>query len=154
MAFFEEIGKKITQTGQGAVQKTKNMTEIVKLNGQISDEEKKINQFIAQIGNAYFEKYADQLAPEMLPFINGIKESKSKINDYSEQIKQIKGIVKCAKCGGDVEINAQFCASCGQNMNLVSSENAPAEAGGTACTGCGKTIDAGKSFCTGCGQKI
>lgn len=40
MAFFDEIGKKITQTGQMAVQKTKNMADIAKLNASLSDEEK------------------------------------------------------------------------------------------------------------------
>ena len=37
MAFFDEIGKKLSQTGQMAVQKTKEMADIAKLNSNISD---------------------------------------------------------------------------------------------------------------------
>ena len=42
-AFFDEVGKKISKTSQGMAQKTKNLTETVKLNSMISDEEKNIN---------------------------------------------------------------------------------------------------------------
>lgn len=45
MAFFDDLGKKITQTGQGVVQKTKDTAETIKLNGMISDEEKNIVNF-------------------------------------------------------------------------------------------------------------
>lgn len=41
MAFFDEIGKKISQTGQGVVQKTKDMADVAKLNSLISEEEEK-----------------------------------------------------------------------------------------------------------------
>ena len=41
MAFFDDLGKKISQAGQNAVQKTKEMTDIARINGMISDEEKK-----------------------------------------------------------------------------------------------------------------
>ena len=37
MAFFDEIGKKLSQTGQGMVQKTKEMADVAKLNSNISD---------------------------------------------------------------------------------------------------------------------
>ena len=32
MAFFDDIGKKITQTGQSALQKTKELADVTRLN--------------------------------------------------------------------------------------------------------------------------
>lgn len=44
--FFEQFGKKVTQTSQDAMKKTKEFAEIAKLNTQISDEEKRLNKYI------------------------------------------------------------------------------------------------------------
>ena len=48
--FFDDLGRKISQAGQSAVQKTKEMTDIVKLNSSIADEEKKIRNSYVEIG--------------------------------------------------------------------------------------------------------
>ena len=152
MAFFEEIGKKITQTGQGAVQKTKSMTETIKLNGLISEEEKKISDFILQIGRVYFEKHENDSEPEFFGFISGIQEARAKMKTYSEQIKQIKGIVKCFKCGGDVTYTAPFCPSCGNSMGQT--PQATSFETSVQCSNCGRIILEGKAFCSSCGRKI
>ena len=38
MEFFNNVGKTLTETSQGAVQKTKEMAEIVKLNAALAEE--------------------------------------------------------------------------------------------------------------------
>ena len=59
MAFLDALGKKISQTGQDVVQKTKDTAEIIKYNTMISDEERRINEFYAQIGKTYVDLHAD-----------------------------------------------------------------------------------------------
>ncbi len=49
MALFDQLGKKLAQTGQSAVKKTKDMAEVAKINSMISDEEKSINNNYYQI---------------------------------------------------------------------------------------------------------
>lgn len=102
MAFFDELGKKITQTSQGVVQKTKDTAETIRLNGMISDEEKRIANFYSEIGRIYFELHADSYEPTFEQMILGIKEAQVKIENYSEQVKRLKGIVRCPNCGGEV----------------------------------------------------
>ena len=41
MAFFDQLGQKLTQTSQDAVKKTKDMAEAVRLNSAVADEGKK-----------------------------------------------------------------------------------------------------------------
>ena len=41
MAFFEDLGKKLSGVGQSAVQKTQNATDSIRLNNQINEEERK-----------------------------------------------------------------------------------------------------------------
>lgn len=45
-----KVGKKITDVGQGTIQKTKNMADVAKLNSVISEEEQKIKSTYEQIG--------------------------------------------------------------------------------------------------------
>lgn len=45
MAFFEQIGKKITNAGQNVAQQTKNFTDVTQLNSAISEREKKYRSF-------------------------------------------------------------------------------------------------------------
>lgn len=154
MAFFNELGKKISQTSQGVVQKTKDTAGIMKLNSLISDEEKRINMFYNQIGKTYFELYCESYEQNFESMVIGIKEAKAKIEEYSEQIKKLKGIDHCPNCGGDVQYGATFCSSCGSKIetknNTVSVNNDNVR----RCLKCGMPINDGCVFCTHCGTKV
>lgn len=55
MAFFEEIGKRLTDAGQNVAKQTKNLADVTQLNSAISEREKKIAQLFSAIGQAYYE---------------------------------------------------------------------------------------------------
>jgi len=150
MPLFDEIGKRIAQTSQSAAQKAKDLAETAKLNGMISEEQKSINNAFQQIGKAYYEAYGGNPDQLFAPLIAGINDSKVKIVTYSDQIKQIKGIVNCQKCGGEVPYGAPFCSSCGSPMNTAPA--APDNA--VLCGACGVSLAANAAFCTGCGSKV
>ena len=152
MAFFEEIGKKITQTSQGAIQKTRELAESVKISSNISDEEKKINEFYLQIGKTYYNKHTANPEEEFVQLFSAIRESQMRINDLSEQVKQLKGGVKCPLCGEGVPTGSSFCAACGCNINAAPTQAPPENT--AVCPNCGAAVPAGTSFCTYCGAKI
>lgn len=153
MAFFDELGKKISQTSQGVVQKTKDTAEVIKLKGMISDEEKRISNLYAQIGKLYFETHEETCEECFTSIIGDIKESGSKINQYSEQVKKLKGIVRCPNCGGDVQYGSPFCSSCGTKMKVENSSTNNAT-NVFRCSKCGMPINDECDFCTNCGTKI
>lgn len=152
MAFFDELGKKITQTSQGVVQKTKDTAETLKLNGMISDEEKRISNFFNEIGRTYFELHADSYEPNFQQMILGIKEAQAKIENYCEQVKRLKGVVCCPNCGGEVPYGAPFCSSCGTKMNVqnIAAVNSNVQ----RCVKCGVPLSPDMAFCTNCGTKV
>lgn len=120
----------------------------------ISDEEKRINNLYAQIGKQYFELHFEAPEPSLQSFVLEIKEAKIKIEDYSEQVKKLKGIVRCPNCGGDVQYGAPFCSSCGTRME-PSVKQAPAGNNNVKrCVSCGSPISDGCAFCTHCGTKV
>lgn len=154
MAFFDELGKKITQTSQGVVQKTKDTAETLKLNGLISDEEKRVNSLFNELGKAYFELHADSNESEFEKLISDIKEAQAKIENYAEQVKKLKGVVSCPNCGGEVAYGAPFCSSCGSKMNVQNDQSSAVNSNVQRCVNCGVPITPGTAFCTNCGTKV
>lgn len=53
MAFFEQIGRRITDAGQGVAQQTKNLTDMTRLNAKISENKKKMSQLLFEMGEDY-----------------------------------------------------------------------------------------------------
>ncbi len=151
MAFYNDIGKKISQTGQGAVQKTKNFAEISKLNFAISELERNITTAYTDMGKLYFQKYAASSEDmDMIPFLQKIAEDMQKIEEYQMQIRVIKGVTQCCKCGGEINADASFCNICGaRQMPKVKIVNT-----GSCCPQCGASVEVGQGFCVQCGHKL
>lgn len=153
MAFLDDLGKKISKTGQSALQKTKDMAEVAKYNSMISDEEKNINNNYYQIGKLYISLHSSDVEEEFKGMIASVRNSESKIADYREQIKLIKGVVRCENCGSEVSINSAFCNSCGAPMpKRVPEETIDSNL--IKCEKCGKYVKKGMRFCTSCGSPM
>ena len=104
MALFDQLGKKLAQTGQSAVKKTKDMAEVAKINSMISDEEKSINNNYYQIGKLYVSMHGNDCEDDFKGMLESIRQSEKKIVEYKEQVQLIKGVVRCEKCGGEVSM--------------------------------------------------
>ncbi len=149
MAFFDDIGKKISEAGQGAVKKTQKMADSVKLNGLIGDEEKKIQELYARLGAAYYEKHREDAEEEFVSYIREINETRKKLEEYKLQQMKLKGNSLCPHCGAEISTKSTFCSSCGQP---IPHEEPKPE--GPVCSNCGNVLEPGSLFCTYCGQRI
>lgn len=151
MAFFDDIGKKLSQAGQSAVQKTKDMTEIAKINSAISEEEKRINNTYFQIGKLYVALHSASYEADFEGMITYLQGAEQRIAQYKEQIQQIKKVTRCEKCGAEVADNSAFCSSCGAQMPKKA---APVDENMVQCPGCGQMISKNMRFCTNCGRPM
>lgn len=152
MPFFEQLGKKLTDVGQGVAQQTKNLTDIARLNSAVSDREKQITQMYLEIGRAYYQRHSQDSAPEEQERIAAIQTLEAEIQQYRKEISQIKGFVQCPNCGGDVPLNAQFCNACGAKMPQP--EPAPVPENARICPSCGAVVAGENKFCMACGAKL
>lgn len=142
----------MSQAGQTAVQKTKEMTDIARLNGAISEQEKKLSDTYLEIGKLYTLKHSEDYDGDFAPLIAAMKESENKIKEYRRQIQDIKGVVRCEKCGAEIGNNVAFCSSCGAKAPMTST----VEANGNfvQCLGCGASMNKDAKFCTVCGKVV
>lgn len=149
MAYFDDIGKRISQAGHAVAKKTKDVTGVARLKGAIIDEEKKINCTYTEIGKLFVKKCADTDDLGFVALLNLIKESEEKIEDYRRQILDIKGIARCAKCGAEVASGTAFCSSCGNAMAAEKVEDDK-----VICSACGAELASEAKFCISCGTRV
>ena len=153
MAFFEQLGKRLTDAGQSVAQQTKNLADVTQLNSAISDREKKISQLYLNIGQLYYEEHKGDSSAEHREIIEEIDALHAEIAQNREKIKQIKGVVKCPNCGADVSLSAAFCNACGAKIERDGVVNTNNEAQ-RYCPVCHAAVNAEDSFCNNCGAKV
>ncbi len=153
MSFFDNIGSKASAAGQAAAEKARNFAEVNRLNGVVSDHEKRISRLYFEIGQSYYERHKDDPDAEELERIAAITDTNEKIAVCREQIKTLKGVEKCPNCGADVQNGSQFCNNCGTRMPPASMKTAP-KAPGLTCPTCGAAVAEGNLFCNSCGTKL
>ena len=148
MALFEEIIKKISDASQSVVQKGKDMSDTVKINVQISDEEKKVTLVYTEIGKMYVSKYEGKYEDEIKPFVDELSYSLQKIETLKNKLVNMKRVVICATCGTENAKDSKFCAKCGTGLMEQSVNN------DKLCSKCGAPLGEGLRFCTTCGHPI
>lgn len=153
MAFWEQMSKKISDAGQGAAQQAKNFSEVTKLNGTISEKEKKITQLFHAMGEAYYAQHKDDPAADQPEKIEEVKALAAEIDRCRNEINRIKGIVKCPNCGAEVTSGSAFCNSCGSKMPQEQKEE-PVPEGMRRCPGCNAVVSKENAFCNQCGMKL
>ena len=154
MPLFDNIGKKITVATQNVVRGTKEFTDTARLNSLIADEQQKITALYSQIGKLYYESAPSETDTAIGKLCHSITSANERIDKYNEEIRQIKGVMRCPACGADIAISSIFCGACGTRVEVQADKPEAAPAAGRFCTGCGAEIPEGVVFCTSCGQKI
>lgn len=158
MAFFEDVGKKLSKAGQGVAQTTRNVADKMKLSNAISEEKKNIERLYTAIGEQYFEEYADCAEGELASLVEEVKASFARMSDYNGQLNKLKGIMVCQECGAEIPANAIFCNMCGVRIVRPDPEPEPepeiVEEEPAVCYVCGADIEPGARFCTRCGTPV
>lgn len=152
MAFFDGISKKISQTSQDVVKKTKNFADSTKLSGMINEEERGIQELYRRIGEQYCLLHLEDAEETLAALVGQVVQARERIEQYNQQIAQINGVQKCPGCGAEVPDNALFCNACGTKMP-PKPVAAPA-ADVVVCANCGNQLPAGQKFCSKCGSPI
>lgn len=153
MAFFDEIGKKISQTGQEAVKQTKMMANVTKYKGNISALESKVRDAFTLIGKQYFQDHQNDPQAEQIDKINEVAAYLKEIEEWKFKIQQEKGVLVCQQCGAEVGMDSAFCNNCGAKMERPKPPIVEENTVGT-CPICGAQVAKGAAYCTSCGNKL
>lgn len=151
MSFFENVKNTMTDVTAKGMQKAQVISESVRINSLISDEENKMNQIYYQIGKLYVSLHSSDAELEFGGMISDLADCEKKISEYREQLQELKGVQRCEKCGAEIQIGMAFCSSCGAPMPKVEPKKVE---DGVVCKNCGAVIAHGMRFCTSCGKPM
>lgn len=177
MAFWSDLGKKISDTTQSVVEKTKISTDTMRLNGLISDEERNVQRIYAEIGRKYMELHGADGDPDFAGLMQEYQTSKAKMEEYRSQIRRNKHLLICAGCGAEIPETVLYCTRCGaenpvgkrlaeeqrqreeaeraaREADLQAAAVPPTEPQPEFCARCGQPRTAGAMFCTFCGAQF
>lgn len=121
MAFFEELGKTLSDTGKEVATKAKALTETIQLKTQISAERTKLEEAYAAIGKQFYET---NNSPEeaYAKAYEAVKASRERIAALEIELTQSEGTRICAECGAKVPKNSFYCGKCGAPVKETSAD--------------------------------
>ncbi len=112
MAFFEELGKTLSDTGKEVATKAKALTETIQLKTQISAEKTKLEEAYAVIGKQFYEAEKEPEESYAKAF-EAVRASRERIAALEIELTQSEGTRICAECGAKVSKDSFFCGKCG-----------------------------------------
>ena len=131
-----------------------NIAEQVKeLTGKIEAEEKKQKDLFSQIGQVFYQKYADSAEGELRELCGGVQTSQAQVLQYQQKIEELTKITNCPACGTEVVDGAVFCHKCGANLREWKAPT-PTPPPAKVCKYCGASLEEGAGFCVNCGRPI
>ena len=157
MEFIDSIVKTLSEVSQTTIKKGKDVKNIAKLNLMISDEERKIERNYIEIGRLFYEMHRDDCEKEFAELIISIDESKDKIKECNEEIKELKGIIKCPGCDAEIMGNLAYCPHCGYKIEQEEPEEKECQEETSEtifCNNCGAKLDPEYKFCVKCGTAV
>lgn len=141
MSILDDLDKKISNISVGAIQKTKEVSEQLKITKLIKETENNIYQLYAKIGELY---YKDASENQLYELCQTIRNLESDLDEYNKILSRLKGTAICSTCGAEIPSGSVFCIKCGNKVENVISNNA-------MCPSCGALVKIGASFCNKCG---
>ena len=116
MAFFEDLGKKLTKVGEAAAEKTKEVAEFTKANAIILDVQNKLDKAYVEVGKKYLELHPANEEENMKAVVDAVYALEDQLKELRKQLQDLKGTVKCETCGSECDAEAAFCSKCGTEL--------------------------------------
>lgn len=116
--FFEDLGKRITETAETVSKKTGEVVEVQKIKSQIRMLERNNERDFQDIGKMVCDKFK-QGEVEDVKFIElckAIEEREESIERYEKEIAELKGKDICSNCKNHLEPEMAYCPKCGAKV--------------------------------------
>lgn len=116
MAIWDDITKKASALTDKAVQQARDLSELAKLHGQIAEAEKTANDSYNQLGRLYAATHPEDYEEGFGDLIAAAAKAEERIKSLRKQIRDVKGVTVCEKCGAEVSKDDTFCSTCGTEI--------------------------------------
>ncbi len=126
MDFFDKLGKKAQEAYEATKDKTKEISGELKIKSKINQNEDKMYQLFAHIGeivcNAH-DKNVEVDKDEINPMCDEVKKLREENEKYRLEYLDLNNKKLCVKCGAELDKDDGFCQKCGAKQPQFSSNN-------------------------------
>ena len=98
MAFLDDIDKKLTMLGQGAIQKTREVSDTARISASIRNLENQKKDYLVNLGLIFCSKHREVADEEACRIMGKIDAANEQILSLQEQISRLKGTISCPNC--------------------------------------------------------
>lgn len=123
--FFEDLGKKITETADMITKKTERVMEIQKLQNQIRNLERANERDLKDLGRMVFLAYKTDgdVKEPYHELCENLKTREDTIEELKNQLEELRGSGKCPECNATVQDDMSFCPQCGAKLEKETEED-------------------------------
>ena len=116
MELFDKLGDTIISVSKDATQRAKDISELARLRMEIRAKQDYLNKLYVEIGKIYYDAHKEDEEKEFKEQMLLVKDALEVLDELKQQLGQIKGTVKCAACGQDMPVEADYCSKCGTKL--------------------------------------
>lgn len=147
------LREKLNNLAASAGSKANSAIETGRLHIKINNEERKITEFILNLGELTLDKLdaGETYDDEIMALYSSIQaareviaDAKTSIDAYRQEL--IDSTPVCASCGAELRDGSKFCAYCGTKVEEPVEEH--------VCSKCGAKVEDTDLFCIACGEKV
>lgn len=150
MAFLDNLDRKITSLGQGVAQKSKEVTDSVKISAALKTAGNQKKDAFEQLGRVYYQlivQNEDAVIPEAEAVVRQLQNLELQEKQLRKQLEKLKNIVCCPNCSAELAGDSKFCNVCGTEIIRTQYDD-----GGKVCRNCGAPLEDDQKFCVNCGM--
>ncbi len=118
MSFLKNFGKSVDSAVKKTVERSKDLSEIARLNSDIVKLKAKIEMEYSEIGENAYKAYSEGVENvKMSESLEIIKDLFAQIEEKKEEILVVKGITICPQCGAELDMICVYCGTCGTKID-------------------------------------
>lgn len=116
--FFEDLGKKITETAEAVSKKTEEVVEVQKLKNQVRGMERSNERDLSDLGKMVYEKFQvkEVIAEDYIEICENLKDREASIIECNEKIALLRGTSICKSCQATLDPEMDYCPKCGSKV--------------------------------------
>ena len=116
--FFEDLGKRLSETAEAVTAKAGDAIEIQKLKAQIRELARGNAEDLMELGQSIYDRFenGEELDEASKGLCEAIASRKESMEEYENKIEGLKGACECTRCGKMVAKDMAFCPYCGDQL--------------------------------------
>lgn len=147
--FMTMFLQRIEATAKNALEKGKELTDVLQIEKEIKLLEKQVEQHVNKVGRYVFENQLLGDDEEVESACVQISTLYISIKNKKKEIMEVKNIIYCPTCSVELPANAKFCRECGAII-----EHEEVETVSRKCPECHSIIKEDDKFCSNCGKQV